>query len=127
MAWDDIIKRIMRIPADLLAWLRKLVSLYHLENLRERGLVWAGGLLAVTLVVFLFIVGIFWSQEPDAFDVRAAALEMANGDRQRVVPGFTTAATLAKVTDTLLTKPGGYLSNDVLPPSSLFGIRKSVV
>lgn len=122
MAWNEFTNRITRIPADLLAWLRNLVALYHLENLRQRGLVWASGLFVVTLVVFLFIVGIFWSQEPGAFDVRSAALEMANGDQQRVVPGFTTTATLVKVTDTLLSKPGGYLSNDVLPPSSLFNM-----
>ena len=122
MAWDDIKTRIANIPAQLLAWLRRLVALYHIENLRQRGLLWASGLALVTLVAFLYIVGIFWSQEPDAFDVRTAALELANGDKQRVVPGFTTTATLIKVTDTLLTKPGGYLSNDVLPPSYLFGM-----
>ncbi len=33
--------------------------------------------------------------------------------------GYTTTTALIKVTETLLDKPGGYLSNDILPPFSL--------
>ncbi len=101
--------------------LRRLIGLYHLRNLRERGWLWSSGLLLVTLTVALYFLGVYWSREPAPFDVRANALAMAGGDETRVVPGYTTTATLIRVAQTLLDKPGGYLSNDVMPPVSLFG------
>ena len=104
-----------------LAALRSVAALYHVENLKQRGLFWSSILLLVTVVIFLFVVGIFWSQEPDSRDVRQIALEMAQGDNERVVPGFTTTATEIFIVTTLLDKPGGYLSNDKFPPSSFFG------
>lgn len=36
---------------------------------------------------------------------------------KKLVTGYVTTSTLITVADTLLTKSGGYLSNDVLPPS----------
>ena len=38
-------------------------------------------------------------------------------DEDRVVVGYSTTDTLIRVTETLLDKPGGYLSNDRMPPS----------
>ena len=38
-------------------------------------------------------------------------------DAERTVIGFATTDTLIRVAETLLDKPGGYLSNDVTPPS----------
>ena len=101
---------------------RSIVSLYHLENLKNKGIVWSSVLLFFTLVIVLFIVGIFWSQEPDSQDVSQLALEMAEHNAERIVPGFTTTATEIFIVDTLLNKPGGYLSNDKFPPSSFFGM-----
>ncbi len=66
--------------------------------------VWA---LSAYLVVCV-IVGMYWSREPDVFDVRLSATQPAIG--------VTTTTTLVRVADTLLSKPGGYLSNDILPP-----------
>ena len=67
------------------------------------------GLLIVLLL--LTALGWYWSAEPELFDVRSSA---ANLDT--AVPGAVTTATLMKVIDILLSKPGGYLSNDVIPP-----------
>lgn len=102
--------------------LRSLVALYHIENLKQRGLIWSSILAVVTVFVVLYIVGIFWSQEPAARNVKDIALEMAKNDQDRIVPGFTTTAAEIFIVTTLLDKPGGYLSNDVLPPSSFFGL-----
>ena len=66
--------------------------------------------IAVVLVVFS-IVGIYWSRTPDVFWVNRSV------DGDRVVVGYSTADTLVRVADTLLEKPGGYLSNDKMPPS----------
>jgi hypothetical protein len=38
-------------------------------------------------------------------------------DGERVIVGYSTTDTLIRVASTMLDKPGGYLSNDVMPPS----------
>ena len=79
----------------------------------------ARGGLMVVLVVYLLaalILGFFWSEEPDTFAVRENAATQAEALGVETVTGFTTTATLMKVTDTLLHKRGGYLTNDIFPP-----------
>jgi len=102
--------------------LRSAASLYHIENLRSKGIFWSTLLLFVTLTIVLFIVGVYWSQEPVRQDVKQIALEMAEHNADRIVPGYTTTATEIYIVTTLLQKPGGYLSNDKFPPSSFFGL-----
>lgn len=63
-------------------------------------------LLALLLLVDL-LFGWYWSQEPE---VRPVPVSSAGS-----VVGETTARTLIQVSTTLLEKPGGYLSNDILP------------
>lgn len=67
-------------------------------------------------MLFLVVLGIVWSSEPDAFDVRESAAQMATANGQSVVTGSATTYTLIRVADTLLTKTGGYISNDRTPP-----------
>jgi hypothetical protein len=76
----------------------------------------AGGLVVLILLA-LILLGWFWSQEPDSFDVREIARQQAPEDSQNITIGSHTTATLAHLMDTLLNKPGGYLSNDVMPPA----------
>ncbi len=71
--------------------------------------------LAVYLVI-AFFVGIYWSVMPAAFSVKDNAVVMAEAEGKQVVIGSTTTSTLIRVTSTLLDKPGGFLSNDILPP-----------
>ena len=67
-------------------------------------------------IIFIVLIGIYWSAEPNSFDVRQNAnSKFASIGRSNVVGGTTTAA-LIRVSETLLEKPGGYLSNDVMPP-----------
>jgi hypothetical protein len=70
--------------------------------------------LVVAVNIALFV---YWNHEPDLFDVRAAALARVSGDESRLWPGVFVTTTLIQTVDTLLNKRGGYLSNDVLPPS----------
>lgn len=95
---------------------RRLIALYHPATIRERGWLWASGLFLVTLLVALTIIGSIWSRTPEQFDVTANAKAMADVKGRPVVSGYTTTATLIRVAETLLDKPGGYLTNDVLPP-----------
>jgi hypothetical protein len=73
---------------------------------------------AVTLVIFLlWLLSVYWSFEPDLFEPELLAQQQASQRNETVVAGYTITTSLIKVSETLLDKPGGYLSNDVLPPS----------
>ena len=67
-------------------------------------------------VVVVVALGIYWSREPKAFDVRENATAMATKLNRQVVTGFTSTATAIRIAETLLDKPGGYLRNDIAPP-----------
>lgn len=74
----------------------------------------------IVLAILLFImlgIGWYWSREPVQFDVRELALQEAEARGEQVVTGYVTTATLIEVIETLLNKNGGFLSNDIMPPS----------
>lgn len=58
----------------------------------------------------------WWDHEPPTFDVLESAQERAAQRGQPMVVGSVTTATLIRVSETLLDKRGGYLSNDYAPP-----------
>ncbi|HZD54164.1 MAG TPA: DUF2333 family protein, partial [Woeseiaceae bacterium] len=64
-----------------------------------------GALLIVTIGI-----AVYWSREPDVFRVERSP------DPERVVIGYASTDTLIRVAQTLLEKPGGYLTNDWMPP-----------
>lgn len=94
------------------------------DNLRDRlpgsmmGKV-AGGGLAVYLIGTAG-VGWYWSQEPEAFSVaeqvRIAAEQKGLTDQESTTVGYATTTALIRIAETLLDKPGGYLTNDRFPP-----------
>ena len=76
-------------------------------------------IMLVALGAYLLVcagVGFYWSFEPDRFDVAELARQQAEAQGQQVVTGYHTTAVLIGISETLLDKPGGYLSNDRLPP-----------
>lgn len=107
------------IPQRVGSGVRKVATLYHPRTWREKGALWALGLLALTYALLIFVLSIWWSFEPDGFNVRENALAQVGGDEQKLVEGVVTTATLMQVAQTMLDKPGGYLSNDVMPPGVL--------
>ena len=69
------------------------------------------GWVVLAVFVFLVLLGIYWSRPPKVFWVNEYV------EDNRHVPGFSIADTLVRVAETgLLEKPGGYLTNDVMPP-----------
>ena len=94
----------------------KVASLYKPSNWREKGKLWAVGVIVFTLIVAILALGIYWSRTPGSFDVSEVALEQAGADESKMVPGFVTTTTVIEQANTILKKPGGYLSNDKLPP-----------
>lgn len=75
-------------------------------------------ILAVVVVYLLvaLVLGMIWSSEPDVFSVREHTRAVANEMQREPVAGFATTATMIRVAETLLDKPGGYVSNDIFPP-----------
>ncbi|WP_213609102.1 DUF2333 family protein [Pseudoalteromonas sp.] len=72
--------------------------------------------IAAVLIIF-YVIAVYWSIEPAQFDVLENAKEQAQQRNEQLVTGYITTSALITVADTLLNKSGGYLSNDVLPPS----------
>ncbi|MBT8108169.1 MAG: DUF2333 family protein [Gammaproteobacteria bacterium] len=62
------------------------------------------------VLVLMIIIGIWASREPKVFWVNRSA------DQETAIVGYSTVDTLIRVGETLLTKNGGYLTNDKLPP-----------
>jgi len=75
----------------------------------------AGGLIAGYLLLVVGLVW-WWNYEPELFDVRNSAGDHARDANRQLVTGYVTTATLIRITETLLDKRGGYLSNDIFPP-----------
>ena len=74
-----------------------------------------GGIVGL-VVIFILLVGMYWSREPASFSVAQNVREKLAIDGLDFVVGSATTAALITVAETLLQKPGGYLSNDMMPP-----------
>ncbi len=66
-----------------------------------------------SILLVLVGLGIYWSQPPDLLDIDKIVQARLAGSE---VTGARTTLTLIEVVNTLLDKPGGYLTNDVSPP-----------
>jgi len=75
------------------------------------------GWLGLPIVLLMLLVGWYWSAEPDAFDVAEAAIEHAPATESRLTTGSYSTSVMIALMETLLNKRGGYLSNDIMPPS----------
>lgn len=75
------------------------------------------GYTVASIFLLFYFVGVYWSLNVDSFDVHHEVTVAATADKVTPVVGYTTTTTLIKVASSILDKPGGYLSNDALPPS----------
>ncbi|MBW8191076.1 DUF2333 family protein [Neiella marina] len=78
---------------------------------------------AALLIVFLFVIfyfiAVWWSGDPEVPNIEKTASQQAQQEQVVIVPGYTTTTGLIQLITQLLDKPGGYLSNDVMPPGLL--------
>jgi len=87
------------------------------EDAKSKGILWFFGTLAGVTLIVLFVLGIWWGDEPDTFDVREEAIRYMEKSSSDSMPiGFVYTNTLAHMAEVLMEKPGGYISNDVAPP-----------
>ena len=74
--------------------------------------------LVIAYAIIATVLGFYWSQEPGLLDVNDTSQlnKQVKGFVSVEVTGSVTTASLIVVVETLLSKPGGYLSNDITPP-----------
>jgi hypothetical protein len=76
-------------------------------------------IVAVLLVIIFWLIGWYWSLSPDTFDVKDRLKTSSTVENPTQIAGYTITTAMIDVSETLLDKPGGYLSNDVIPPGVL--------
>jgi len=97
-------------------WVNRAKSMVQ-WNPSDGGIV---GVITVPLLIFfilLVVLGYYWSAEPDPFDIEIAATNRAIETESRLTTGSYTTSAVIVAMETLLNKRGGYLSNDIMPPS----------
>lgn len=67
----------------------------------------------------LWLVSIWWGWMPSTYDVKAKTAETAKINNEKIVSGYTTVSALIDVTEWLISKPGGFIANDMTPPGIL--------
>src|SRR5690554_3900137 len=83
------------------------------------GGIWFSRTVITVVALYLLatlLIGWYWSQEPDFFDIEEHTQQAAESTQRPLVTGYTTVETLKQVATTLLDKPGGYIHNDITPP-----------
>ena len=85
-----------------------------MDNLKQysKPIVTGVGVVIGIMLLLMF----YWDSEPDSFDVMQHSQYQNHGSSE-FVTGYVTTATMIRVAETLLDKRGGYLSNDIMPPS----------
>ena len=108
---DETLEASLKKPG----WGRRLRNFADDYLPQGRWLSISAAVLGIYLLVVL-VLGMVWSITPARFDVvENARLYTSNVDQETVTGAVTTSA-LIGVVDVLLTKRGGFLSNDKLPP-----------
>ncbi len=102
--------------AEPINWLAEkytsITSFFTRSEAESKAKGWFKGGTAIFLILLIImtLIMMWWSREPDIFWVTSEI------DNKPVVTGYSTVDTVIKVTEKLLDKPGGYLSNDKMPP-----------
>jgi len=94
----------------------KVVNLYKPSTWKEKGLKWTVSMFFVSFLLIIVTLMLYWSKEPDSFDVNLHAKTLAEEQGVKIVNGYTTIATLSYLMEILLDKSGGFIENDKMPP-----------
>lgn len=110
--WSGLSSLVRKIPFGRL---KQGIAKIPFKKLAEKG--HRKWLLIIPSVILLimFAIGWYWSREPGVRDPDKVVKKWASG---QTVTGVYTTTMLIEAADTLLSKPGGYLSNDLAPPST---------
>ncbi|HFB64908.1 MAG TPA: DUF2333 family protein [Aeromonadales bacterium] len=77
----------------------------------------------ILIVVIFYGIAVYWSQEPDLITLQVDKAwklgdpgEKVGGNNKHLIVGYTTLEAMIEVSETLLNKNGGFISNDIMPP-----------
>ncbi len=98
-------------------WFGDLWDRWDMRNQESDGVSGWFSLPVILIILFFVGLGIYWSDEPAAFDIIEVTNARAPETTAKITTGSYTTSTVINVIETLLEKRGGYLSNDILPPS----------
>ena len=92
-----------------------------LSDGKSRGILWGFGVFVALAMVVLLVLGMWWGHEPGQFNIMDEAEKRAKETHStdNMPVGYVYSNTLAHIAEVLLHKPGGYLTNDVMPPGVL--------
>lgn len=93
-----------------------LMSNFNDSSSRKKTLK-ASVLILTSIILIMLFIMLWWDQRPNDFDPVEQAKQRAAEKHQTMVTGYVSTSTLIALGHSLLDKPGGYLSNDVMPPS----------
>ena len=85
----------------------------------SQNIIRGAGITALTLTLIFGAIGFYWDSEPNMFDVSEVTAATAKELNTNTVTGSTTVSTMLTMSRIVLHKRGGYLYNDVIPPSIL--------
>lgn len=114
-AFNALTSRFGRKP-DLTAATPQSSMMHEPSNWRRTALRSGIGLGVLAVLVLFVASSLVVSNEPELFDVEAVSEAKMAALGRPTAPGVLTTNTIIAVASTLLDKPGGYLSNDVMPP-----------
>ncbi len=84
---------------------------------------WGGNLLIklIPLIIFLILAifygfAVYWSQEPGLIVIDKEKAWQGAGAEKQLIVGYSTVDAMIHISETLLHKNGGFISNDVVPP-----------
>jgi hypothetical protein len=109
MEFKQLSSRLRTFGWDIIDQFRAPSTRHHLYQIAS--------LCVSAIIIILLLLMLWWDSSPDEFNPLQQAQELANQKQHNLVTGYTSTATLISLANTLLDKSGGYLSNDVMPPS----------
>ncbi|PCJ46612.1 MAG: hypothetical protein COA74_13430 [Gammaproteobacteria bacterium] len=71
----------------------------------------------IFILLFGYAITVYWSFEPEPVEIYNDKAWVNEAEGKRRITGYTVVNTLADVIEVLLEKPGGFLGNDIMPPS----------
>lgn len=75
--------------------------------------------LSIVIILYLILVLVltfWWSSEPDLVSLDDIVSRQTGLTLESAPVGVATTSSLVEIAETLLNKPGGYISNDIFPP-----------
>jgi hypothetical protein len=71
------------------------------------------------IVLVLWSISIWWSWMPAIYNVKEKITNIAKINNHKMVSGYATTSTLIDISEWLINKQGGFISNDMTPPGLL--------